>query len=77
MRRDPDQSRAALRNARLRFLLILAPGPLLVVAGVNLLASPWLLAAGLAWIAATFVGHRNLMARSSRPNGGPDAELDP
>ncbi|WP_454718959.1 hypothetical protein [Caulobacter segnis] len=77
MRRDPDQTRAERRGRRLRFLLFLAPGPLLVVAGVNLLASPWLLGAGLAWIAATLVGHRNLMARASRPHGGPDPELDP
>jgi len=49
----PDRQGLALRTPRgrrLTFVLAVAPGAALLVAAVNLWASPWLLALSLAWI---------------------------
>lgn len=53
---------ATPRARRLAFVLTLAPGPILLVAAVNLWANPWLLALGLTWIVVVVWRLRGLVA---------------
>lgn len=50
--RLPAAWTASPRRRRLAFLVLLAPGALMAVAGAQVLVSPPLLAAGVAWLAA-------------------------
>ena len=62
MRPDPDRGpepAPGRRQRRLALLLRLAPGPILIVAAVNLWGNPWLLACGLVWSGVFLIRGRN------------------
>lgn len=77
MRRDPSSLwTGTARRRRLAFVLAVAPGAILLVAAVNLWASPWLLALSLAWIALVVWRLRGLVTRPApaQPPGQAQAQ---
>jgi hypothetical protein len=50
--RLPDAWSASRRRRRLAFIALVAPGAVMAVAGAQVLVSPPLLVAGVAWLAA-------------------------
>ena len=69
----------APRARRLAFVLALAPGPVGLVAAVNLWTSPWLLALSLVWIAVVVWRLRGLVIDQPVPpvSPHPTLELEP
>lgn len=79
MRPDPRTWLATPRGRRVAFVLALAPGPILLVAAVNVWTSPWLLALSLAWTAVAAWRLRGLVAGDplSPSPPSPPSELEP
>ncbi|WP_062098354.1 hypothetical protein [Caulobacter sp. CCH5-E12] len=79
MRPEPRSWLETSRGRRVAFVLALAPGPILLVAAVNVWTSPWLLALSLAWTAIVAWRLRGLVAGGSAAPSppSPPSELKP